>query len=83
MEAEVLTKTNCVCWKILFTKDEIMLELGQQVTRDQVKELLFKLDSNGDGTIDFDEFYNGFGAILMHQQTEMMNKVGRKILPNC
>lgn len=36
---------------------ELCVGIGREITRDQAKEALSKLDLNGDGVVDFDEFF--------------------------
>ncbi len=36
---------------------EMCVSIGREITRDQAKEALSKLDLNGDGVVDFDEFF--------------------------
>jgi len=36
----------------------IMTELGQDPTYEEIEEMIFACDTNGDGEIDFDEFLN-------------------------
>lgn len=45
----------------------MLSELGIEA---DARELLNKMDSDGNGTISFDEFYNGFGALLEQVQKE-------------
>lgn len=45
----------------------MLSELGIE---SNAQELLDKMDTDGNGTISFDEFYNGFGALLEQQQKE-------------
>jgi len=36
----------------------VMTELGQDPTYEEIEEMIFACDTNGDGEIDFDEFLN-------------------------
>lgn len=36
---------------------ELCVGIGREITRDQAKEALSKLDLNSDGVVDFDEFF--------------------------
>jgi hypothetical protein len=49
-----------------------MREIKPDMPETDLQSLLARLDINGDGSIDFDEFYSGFNTIILEQQQKIL-----------